>query len=403
MKILWLAPFPHPRHPAQHPAPWLTTLAQALAQQPGLELTVLNWESGLDAPVENFERDGIRFVFLRVPASRADILSLYTRRVGIIREYLRRHHHRYNLIHVHGSEMQFQAAVAGLEVPVLLSVQGLISECVKALPDTVSVRRALWSLASYYELKYLPQVREFLCRTHWDKAHIARLSPGARIHHNWEMLRPEFFGAAPRAGMPAAVPQVLFMGGTQVMKGFHETMQAFNLIRQETPARLVLVGDTYAEELVRYIRKAGLRHIEPGDVDCRRFQSSAQLIELFRQSLCLLHPSYIDNSPNSVCEAQVAGLPVVASNVGGVSSLIDDGQTGLLSDLTPRNLAAAVLRLHHDPGFARRLAVQAHQVARLRHDPATILQRTLDTYRGILQIPVPFSVAAPSTAMAETA
>ena len=127
----------------------------------------------------------------------------------------------------------------------------------------------------------------------------------------------------------------------------------------------------------------GLRHLGPENVECRPFQAAAGLGVLYRESFCLLHPSYIDNSPNSVCEAQLVGLPVVASNVGGVSSLITEGETGLLSTLAPATLARQVLRLYHDPALHARITKQAQALARQRHDPTTILQRTLDVYQAI--------------------
>lgn len=382
MKVLWLAPFPH-RSYAGHPAPWLTTLARALSRQPGFDLTVLNWEPALTQPVEEYEQDGIHFVYLKTPTTRQDLLSLYRQRIALTADYLRRYHRQYDVIHVHGSELQYQAAVAGLDRPVLLSVQGIISECLRVLPETLSLRRVFWTLASYYERKYVPGIHEFSCRTNWDKAQVAKLSPGSRIHHNWEMIRPEFFAPATEDSAPEGRPQILFMGGTQIMKGFHETLQAFDAVCRQIPAKLVVVGEQDAEQVYRYVRQAGLHHIQHQDIECRGFQTAQQLRDVFAQSLCLLHPSYIDNSPNSVCEAQVAGLPVVASQVGGVDSLIDDGHTGLLSSLRPQQLADQVLRLHHDPDLSRRLAAQAQVVARTRHDPATILQRALDIYHVI--------------------
>ena len=387
MKLLWLAPFPYaPRATAAHPAPWLAALAQALAAQPGVQLTVLNCESGLPTAEEHYADQGIEFVFLNSPSPRFDILTLYARRVALLRRWLRQHQHAFDVLHVHGSEYQFPAATAGLNRPVLLSVQGLLSECVKCLPAGPSWRRALWTLGGYYERRYLPLVQEFSCRTSWDKAHAARFNPLARIHHNWEMLRPAFFGAAPRpaAAAPRAVPQILFMGGTQLMKGFRETMRAFDLLRAKMPARLVIVGDSVPAQLAAYLKANPPRNYNPGlALDLRRYQDTEQLVSLFRQSLCLLHPSYLDNSPNSICEAQVAGLPVVASAVGGVGSLIETDQTGLISSLEPPELARQVLRLHTDPGLSRRLAAQAQAVAEARHEPAVILRQALAIYEKI--------------------
>ena len=204
MKVLWLAAFPSPfeTHPAS--VPWILTLAELVSQHPGVELTILNYTDHLPQTVNEFDRDGIHFIFLRVPTRRTDILSLYQRRIAIISKYLRQHYREYDLIHVHGSELQFQVATAGLAIPQLLSVQGLVSEYAKVVPNPLSKLKFLWELAGYYESKYLPLMPHFSCRTHWDKSHVARLSPNGTIHHNWETIRSEFFAAPAAAGRHSA-------------------------------------------------------------------------------------------------------------------------------------------------------------------------------------------------------
>ena len=390
MNILWLAAYPSPRITREHPVPWVVTLARLVARHPGVALTILSWNPALAQPVEEFDHDGIHFIYLRVPAFRFDVLTLYQVRIRRTAAYLRRHAHRYDLLHLHGSELQFPAAAAGLALPVLLSVQGLVSECVKVLPGAFSWRRLLWNLAGYYERRYLPRVPNFSCRTHWDAAHVARLSPGSRVFHNWEAIREEFFVAArqPRPA-PAGRPLLLFVGGSQLMKGYAETLAAFDLIRATTDMRLVVAGPAYANEMADARRRFPPRHTRPEDIEYRGFQTAAQLAQLCREALCLVHPSYLDNSPNSVCEAQVAGLPVVATNVGGVASLIEHGHTGLFAELSPRSLAHQVLRLHQHPALRARLARQAQAVAHQRHAPATVLRRTVEIYAAIIGAAAP--------------
>ncbi|OGX90308.1 glycosyltransferase [Hymenobacter coccineus] len=196
LKVLWLAPFPHPLETGGHPVPWVGTLANLLKKRPEVELTVLNWSHRIADPVDEFDADGIHFIYLKTPPVREDILTLYQRRIRLVRRYLRQHAHRYDLLHLHGSELQLPAMTAGLRVPTLLSVQGIVSEYAKVVPDSLSILKALWTMAGLYERWYLPTVHHFLCRTDWDKAHTARLSPGCTIYHNWEALRPEFFAAA---------------------------------------------------------------------------------------------------------------------------------------------------------------------------------------------------------------
>lgn len=385
MRILWLAPYPHPLDAGAHPVPWVGALADLLKHAPGVELTVLNWTPRLAAPVEEFAHDGIRFIYLKTPTVRRDILGLYRRRIALVRAYLRAHCRAYDLLHLHGSELQLPAMTAGLPVPLLLSVQGIVSEYPRFVPGAFSVLKTLWTLAGYYERRYLPTVHHFSCRTHWDKALVRQLSPGCTVYHNWEVIRPAFFQATGRpAAARAGRPQLVFMGGTQVMKGFREVLAALDLLRQQADVKLVIAGRASAAEVQAAVRQAGLRHIGPADVECPGVLAADELVQLFSESLCLLHPSLIDNSPNSVCEAQVAGLPVVASAVGGVGSLITEGETGLLCTLAPASIARQALRLLRDAPLRQRIADQALAVARARHDPAIIVSRTLAIYRAVL-------------------
>lgn len=387
MKVLWLAPWPHPLDDSgAHPVPWVRALAARLRGQPGLELTVLHWSAKIGAPVEEFERDGIRFIYLKTPSVRVDILTLYWPRIRLVSAYLRRHCRQYDLLHLHGSELQLPAMTAGLPVPQLLSVQGLVSQYPRFVPQSVSWLKVLWTLAGYYERRYLPAIHHFSCRTHWDEALVRQLSPGCVVHHNWEIIRPEFFHPLPPSPIPtpARRPQLVFMGGTQVMKGFREVLAALDILREHDDVKLVIAGSASAAEVAAAVQQAGLRRIGPADVECRGQLSARELAQLFAESVGLLHPSYVDNSPNSVCEAQVAGLPVVATDVGGVRALIKEEETGLLCTLAPASIAAQARRLLHDAALRQRLTAQAAAAARSRHDPSVIMARTLEIYEEVL-------------------
>ncbi|TDN38343.1 glycosyltransferase [Hymenobacter sp. UV11] len=385
MKILWLAPYPHPLDVQAHPVPWVGALADQLRQQPGLELTILHWTTKITTKTDEFARGGIRFIYLKMPSVRADILTLYQWRIVLVRAWLRRHAAGYDLLHLHGSELQLPAMTAGLPQPQLLSVQGLVSQYPPYVPWRLAWLRALWTLAGYYERRYLPAIHHFVCRTHWDQALVRRLSPGCTVHPCWEVIRPEFFRLPTLPAPAGGRPQLVFVGGTQVMKGFREVLAAFDLIRQQGEVRLVIAGVARPAEVWHAVQQAGLQHLGPADIECRPLLTGRELAQLFSESVALLHPSYVDNSPNSVCEAQVAGLPVVAADVGGVRSLVEDEVTGLLCTLAPASIAAQALRLLRDPALRQRLATQAAAVARPRHDPAVIVARTLEIYREVLR------------------
>ena len=100
-------------------------------------------------------------------------------------------------------------------------------------------------------------------------------------------------------------------------------------------------------------------------------------------SALLIHPSHIDNSPNSVGEAMASGLPFVASNVGGISSMIEHAVNGILVE--PRNhrqLAEAVISLLHNEAERGRLAKKAKEVAREQHLPSRVAEKNGECIRG---------------------
>ena len=84
----------------------------------------------------------------------------------------------------------------------------------------------------------------------------------------------------------------------------------------------------------------------------------------FEAADIFLNTNHIDNTPVSVIEACASGLPVVSTNVGGMSDLLADGESGLLvPDDDDEAMAAAVTRLLTDPGLAERLSRNGRSLA----------------------------------------
>jgi glycosyltransferase involved in cell wall biosynthesis len=116
-----------------------------------------------------------------------------------------------------------------------------------------------------------------------------------------------------------------------------------------------------------------------GYVDAHAMANALSLSHVF------VIPSYIENSPNSLCEAMQVGVPCVASYAGGIPSLIDDRQTGCLFPTGDAPLLAeSILRVFRDDEFASRLGRCARAEASGRHAPARVKSELLAAYRGVL-------------------
>jgi glycosyltransferase involved in cell wall biosynthesis len=108
--------------------------------------------------------------------------------------------------------------------------------------------------------------------------------------------------------------------------------------------------------------------------------------ELRAAAVAVLPALWWENCPMAVLEAAACGVPVVASAVGGVPELVDDGRTGLL--VPPGDaaaLAGALTRLLSDPVEADRMGRAGWARVRARHDPAAHVAALVEVYRRVVR------------------
>jgi glycosyltransferase involved in cell wall biosynthesis len=97
-----------------------------------------------------------------------------------------------------------------------------------------------------------------------------------------------------------------------------------------------------------------------------------------------VHTAYIDNSPNSICEAQYLGVPIVATNVGGISSLVIDGEGKLVPANSCYNMAYEIISLSKNIERQKTYSANSKKHARVRHNPKHILKQLTNCYDEIL-------------------
>ena len=110
------------------------------------------------------------------------------------------------------------------------------------------------------------------------------------------------------------------------------------------------------------------------------------MIDQYLKSHIFLCPSSIENSSNSIGEAQLLGVPCVASYVGGTPDMITDGRTGLLYRFEEYEmLAYNICQIFKNDRIAQELSLAEIAVATQRHDRRNNAIRMMEIYKNVIE------------------
>lgn len=180
--------------------------------------------------------------------------------------------------------------------------------------------------------------------------------------------------------------KILFAGRITALKGVLDLVHAFGLLLRRLPElRLGLAGSMSDNRYVEKVRREILRLGLSSKVDFLGLLDEERLSTEMSQCDCLVLPSYQENAPMVVQEAMACGVPVVATNVGGLPYLVDEGSTGFL--FAPGNIQRFSEILHillSDNRLRNTLGDVARQKAIRNYDSSTVAHRTVEVYSKII-------------------
>ena len=304
-----------------------------------------------------------------------------------------------DVIQIFGSELYMGLATFVAPCPVVLHIQGILSLTIYIwFPSGVSKQSYLlqdwnpkhiydrfqlyvyWRRSCYREQEVLRHTKHVIGRTQWDELATKILNPERVYHYGGEILRKEFYEEHERV-----IPDKLTIATTTssaIYKGFDYVLQTANILKNVM--HLDFEWLVYGNVNPTFQQKfTGLRYRDL-NIHLMGVASAATLCEAISGATVYFQPSYIENSPNSVCEAQMLGVPVVATNVGGTASLIIEGQTGFLVPTNdPYTAAYRIAQLYDNNELNQRMGGAARNAAIIRHDRQKIVSDLVETYKQI--------------------
>lgn len=236
------------------------------------------------------------------------------------------------------------------------------------------------------EEQIIRNCKYFIGRTSFDKRLISMLSPKSKYFHCEEFIREDFFKNHWNVSLTEKVSCVCILKGV-TYKGVDLLVKTLALLIRYSSILIEfkICGITGNEEFIEILKRKYRNSVVFSRFKFLGKLDTNTLIEQLCSSNFFIHPSYVENSSNSICEAMALGMPVVCTNVGGTSTLVQDGVEGLLvQEGEPYSLAAAIVELIDNYDYAILLGVNAREKAKSRHNPDILGAKMINIYQSII-------------------
>lgn len=322
-----------------------------------------------------------------------------------------------DLIMFFGSESPYGLVQAHTDVPCVVWIQGILSTITPVWYRNISeseVRKySSWKDRLNYtgfaddlitmekmaarERKILAATRHIIGRTTWDRRVAGILAPEARYYSCNDLIRQDFLEAPYVAHPEPEVPSLLTIVRGNIYKGVETIFEIMQLLKPRLSGKIRwrIAGLSETDRLSQILIKRYGQSPESLNISLMGSVNAAQLVDLLKETDIFVHPSHIDNSPNSVCEAMLLGKPVVSTYAGGIPDLLKSGKEGLLvQDGDAYAMAAAILEMLEDWDWALDMGKAGRARALLRHDPDQNIEALMDIYQQVLAAEGKVPVAA---------
>lgn len=389
---------------------WMVGAANGLVENSNIELAIASVADGITKLVR---RNGPKISYYYIPLGKGN-----TRINNDYEIFCREINNDFypDVVHIHGSEYSHGLAYVRAcgSSNVVLSIQGMTSVYAKyynygltrceilrniTLRDCIKRSTLLTDQEDFYkrgkyELELLKALKHVIGRTSWDYANVLMINPNIQYHFCNETLRSQFYTG--KWEYSKCDKNTIFCSSAQdPIKGFHQLLKSLFIVKREIPEIKVKVAGLdvtksslpfgrfkrsgYGKIISKLIKKYNLEdNVEfLGSLDAEQMKTQYLKANLF---VC---PSSIENSPNSLGEAQILGVPCIATYTGGVMNMIPDSQCGKLVRFEEIGMMAIAIvnTLKESEYFDNSVEIST---AKSRHDSVYNAECLYNIYREII-------------------
>ena len=324
-----------------------------------------------------------------------------------------------DIIHIFGTEFSHSLYMVevckqlGLLKNTIISIQGLISKCslhyYAFLPfsvihsitlrdfiklDNIYLASKKFKRRGYNEIKVLKMVENVIGRTDWDKSCALNINPYLKYHFCNENLRNSFYKN--KWNYEQCEKYSIFVSQSNYpIKGFHLMIEAFSIIKRKYPqAKLYTTGKNIFNGSIRekllensytkFIKKIIKKHNLKDSIYFIGLLDEQEMCDIYLKANVFVSPSAIENSPNSVGEAMLLGVPTISSDVGGVKNMLVHEKEGYIYPADePYMIAYYVDLIFSNQHIANNLSLNAINHAKITHSKEINSNNLINIYEKV--------------------
>ncbi|WP_029231880.1 glycosyltransferase family 4 protein [Butyrivibrio sp. VCB2006] len=324
-----------------------------------------------------------------------------------------------DVIHIFGTEFPHTLAMLrcfGNPSKALVGIQGvcgkIAEEYMAGIPEEVQKSATLrdklkedsllqqqekYRIRAEHEREAILLTGNITGRTAFDKEETAKINPSARYFAMNETMRPSFY--EDKWEEKNVRPHSIFLSqGDYPLKGFHFVLSAMPRILEKYPdAHLYVAGNNIIgkgqSKYPYFLRASAYGKYLKSIIGANKLKKKVTMVGMLSeeemkqqmlQSSLFVCASVVENSPNSLAEAMLLGMPIVAAKVGGVPSMIQGNkECSFFESGDAEGLADAVIQMWDEPVISGVYGDNARKHAHFTHDPDANYKRLIEIYEKI--------------------
>jgi glycosyltransferase involved in cell wall biosynthesis len=391
---------------------WLKALEKEISKNPEIELSICFYS---DYKLEPFEYNNTHYYPVLKIIKKAKMARYLERFTGNnsdeeeVQELLKIVKSvNPDVIHIHGSELNFGLIQEYIKTPVVLSIQGLLTPyaekfysgipaSIMSLNDTIKDRIRLNTSVEVFrqfkrnalrEARILKNTKYVVGRTDWDRRAVAILAPCSSYFTGNEILRQIFYEKVWKKNSFGERIQIVTIMNGAPYKGFETIVNTASILSERMGFKFIwkVIGIERSSKIVKTVEK--WKKVDSNDINIGIIgqKNEEEVLRVLLESDIYCQVSHIENSPNSLAEAMLIGMPIIATFAGGTDSLLENKKEGLLlQEGEYYSIAGAIVELSNNFNQSVKFGIQARERALIRHKKESIAKNMVDIYNKILE------------------